>query len=296
MTCERLKLSDDEVRMMQLPPRATKADGLRRGDENVIRALADRNPIEDWRLQLDSDYGPETLISCKKTPGGIDALRAWSRTVRYGVAYVAPPGIHLEMEFANDPIKHDDTCDCGTVFGARVRSVPASELRSGETHRREPIPLAERCCAVCHRVNVEKREVRGHDALVRCFECHPHTGYERLEKLRGKPYGVGESPDADVSALLDKLESIERAQVTYDDCIPSQEQLARAMFIAANVDEVMCRAEIDADDIENAGPMHMSVRVREVVPTMWDDPHYARQRVECEKAAERVWSARRCVR
>jgi hypothetical protein len=128
---------------------------------------------------------------------------------------------------------HELGCRCGTIYGFSARCVSADRLGPGEVQRYEPIPVEERCCAVCNRVSVPKRELRGHDAAVRCFDCHPPTGYERLEQRRGRKYAVGETPDADIIELLAEVDQlkVERMRAT------SPERLARALF------DVRMRAE-----------------------------------------------------
>lgn len=80
--------------------------------------------------------------------------------------------------------------------------------------------------------------------------------------------------------------------IDVQSCIPSEEALAKAMFVAANLDEIKRRGEIDHRFDTVSG--HENWRC-EVVTIAWNDPAYARQRREAESAAERVWAARKVV-
>ena len=78
------------------------------------------------------------------------------------------------------------------------------------------------------------------------------------------------------------------------ECIASQAQLAKAMFVAVNLEELKCRAEWRGDDETSvAGDPR---RLREAIDVAWkDDPTFKRSREACEKSAERVWAARKVV-
>jgi len=180
-------------------------------------------------------------------------------------------GHHRAAAAARAEGYHPTGCDCGTPQGAQQRGM------------RRDTSLTARCCARCNHVDVLKRLRRDTDTVA-CFECAPPNGYERLEMRRGRPYTSGETPDADILALLTEVDALK--------CGRSVETMARAIFRVRMRSEIVRRAELFHTD-ERVFCIHGNARQKfdDTALTMWLLEHD--KRAECEREADLIVKALR---
>lgn len=153
-----------------------------------------------------------------------------------------------------------------------------------------------------HHLKTRERETRKDDVVDAVSFDRPIQPGSAVRDASGREIGRVATPsEGRVVAPSSRVKVAPRGEwrtIETVDGIASQEHLSRALFIGQLWEELERRAEKRPAGIVVSGIQCWTYTRApdEVAVVMWNDPAYAKQRAECEKAAERVWSARRISR